>query len=211
MFKQHPVGTKGPRVSRENIPYCTITPPPAWTVGTRQDGSMISRRLCLILTWPSECHSICNIILNRTWYTVMKPPQHEGHSTPTEQPSKKVGDNVSRISSPLSFFFLNHQHQFYHQQSVNLSDTNVRFWFFFATKQKQHQNVSATNRKNKIQVLTVGGTFWTRPMVGIAHFYFNFVCLLGVYMCVQNSKKVYILLRKYICQIVLENNEQHKY
>ncbi len=42
---------------QENIPH-TITPsPPAWTVETRQDGSMLSYTLRQILTLPSECHS----------------------------------------------------------------------------------------------------------------------------------------------------------
>ncbi len=40
-------------------PKCTkkSTPPPAWTVETRQDGSMLSYYLCQILTLPSECHN----------------------------------------------------------------------------------------------------------------------------------------------------------
>lgn len=109
MFKQHPVGTKGSRVCQENIRYYTITPQAAWTIDTRQDGSMISCCLCLIMTWPSEWHSgnllICDIILNRIWYTVLKPPSawRPFHSNRTA--FKKVGDNVSRISSPVSFFF----------------------------------------------------------------------------------------------------------
>ncbi len=49
------IGTKGPKVCQENIPH-TITPPPAWTFETRQDGSMLSCSLCQILTLPSECH-----------------------------------------------------------------------------------------------------------------------------------------------------------
>ncbi len=38
------------------IPH-TITPPPAWTVETRQDRSMLSCSLRQILTQPSECCS----------------------------------------------------------------------------------------------------------------------------------------------------------
>ncbi len=55
-FKQCSIGTKGPKVCQENIPR-TITPPPAWTVETRQDGSMLSCSLHQILTLPSECCS----------------------------------------------------------------------------------------------------------------------------------------------------------
>ncbi len=56
-FKQCSIGTKGPKVCQENIPH-TITPPPAaWTIETRQDGSMLSCSLCQILTLPSECRS----------------------------------------------------------------------------------------------------------------------------------------------------------
>ncbi len=40
-FKQCLIGTKGLKVCHKNIPH-TITPPPAWTVETRQDGSMLS-------------------------------------------------------------------------------------------------------------------------------------------------------------------------
>ncbi len=51
-------GTKGPKVYHGNIPH-TITPPTpaAWTVETRQDGSMLSCSLHQILTLPSECCS----------------------------------------------------------------------------------------------------------------------------------------------------------
>ncbi len=52
-FKRCSIGTKGPKVCQENIPH-TITPPRAWTVETRQDGSMLSCSLCQILTQPSE-------------------------------------------------------------------------------------------------------------------------------------------------------------
>jgi len=52
-FKQCPIGTKWPKVCQENIPH-TITPPPACTVVTRHDGSMISFCLRQILTLPSE-------------------------------------------------------------------------------------------------------------------------------------------------------------
>ncbi len=56
-FKRCSIGTKGPKVYQENIPH-TITPPPAaWTVETRQDGSMLSCSLRQILTLPSECRS----------------------------------------------------------------------------------------------------------------------------------------------------------
>ncbi len=56
-FKQCSIGTKGPKVCQENIP-CTITPPPpAWTIETRQGGSMLSCSLRQILTLPSECCS----------------------------------------------------------------------------------------------------------------------------------------------------------
>ncbi len=43
-----------PKVCQENFPH-TITPPsPAWTIETRQDGSMLSCYLCQILTPTSE-------------------------------------------------------------------------------------------------------------------------------------------------------------
>ncbi len=49
-FKQCSIGTKGHKLCQENIPH-TITPPaPAWTVETRQDGSMLSCSLRQILT-----------------------------------------------------------------------------------------------------------------------------------------------------------------
>ncbi len=48
-FKRCSIGTKGPKVCQENIPH-TITPAPAWTVETRQDGSMLSCSLRQILT-----------------------------------------------------------------------------------------------------------------------------------------------------------------
>ncbi len=47
---------KGPKVCQENIPQ-NITPAPAWTVETRQDGSMLSCTLRHILTLTSECRS----------------------------------------------------------------------------------------------------------------------------------------------------------
>ncbi len=48
-YKRCSIGTKGPKVCQENIPH-TITPPtpPAWTVETRQDGSMLSCTLSQI-------------------------------------------------------------------------------------------------------------------------------------------------------------------
>ncbi len=56
-FKRCSIGTKGPKLCQENIPH-TITPPPsAWTVETRQDGSMLSCSLRQILNLPSECRS----------------------------------------------------------------------------------------------------------------------------------------------------------
>ncbi len=49
-FKRCLIGTKGPKVCQENIPH-TITPQPAaWTIETRQDGSMLSCSLHQILT-----------------------------------------------------------------------------------------------------------------------------------------------------------------
>ncbi len=55
VFKRYSIGTKGPKVCQENIPH-TITPPPAWTAETSQDGSMLSCSLRQILTLPSEYH-----------------------------------------------------------------------------------------------------------------------------------------------------------
>ncbi len=42
---------------QENIPHSITAPPPAWTIETRQDGSMLSCSLSQILTLPSECCS----------------------------------------------------------------------------------------------------------------------------------------------------------
>ncbi len=41
----------------KNIPHIITPTPPAWTVETRQDGSMLSCYLRQILTLPSECRS----------------------------------------------------------------------------------------------------------------------------------------------------------
>ncbi len=56
-FKRCSIGTKGPKVCQENIPHTITPPPPAWTVETRQDGSMLSCSLRQILTLPSESRS----------------------------------------------------------------------------------------------------------------------------------------------------------
>ncbi len=56
-FKQCSTGTKGPKVCQENIPHTITPPPPAWTIETRQDGSMLSCSLRQILTLTSECCS----------------------------------------------------------------------------------------------------------------------------------------------------------
>jgi len=51
-FKQFSIGTKDPKVCKENILH-TITPPAAWTVDTRQDGS--------IQFWPSHLNVAAEI------------------------------------------------------------------------------------------------------------------------------------------------------
>ncbi len=56
-FKRCSIRSKGPKVCQENIPHTITPPPPAWTVETRQDGSMLSCSLRQILTLPSECRS----------------------------------------------------------------------------------------------------------------------------------------------------------
>ncbi len=56
-FKRCSIDTKGSKVCQENIPHIITPPPPAWTIETRQDGSMLSCSLCQILTLPSECCS----------------------------------------------------------------------------------------------------------------------------------------------------------
>ncbi len=53
-FKLCSIGTKGPKVCQENIPHTITPPPPAWTVETRQDGSMLSCSLRQILTLLSQ-------------------------------------------------------------------------------------------------------------------------------------------------------------
>ncbi len=53
-FKRCSIGTKGPKVYQENTPHTITPPPPAWTVETRLDGSMISCSIRQILTLPSE-------------------------------------------------------------------------------------------------------------------------------------------------------------
>ncbi len=55
-FKRCSIGAKRPKVCQENIPH-TITPPPVWTVETRQDESMLSCSIRQILTLSSECCS----------------------------------------------------------------------------------------------------------------------------------------------------------
>ncbi len=50
VFKRCSIGTKRPKVCQENIPHPFTLPRPAWTVETRQDGSMLSCSLCQILT-----------------------------------------------------------------------------------------------------------------------------------------------------------------
>ncbi len=57
VFKRCSIGTKWPEVHKENIALTITSPPPNWTVETRQDGSMLSCSLCQILTLPSECRS----------------------------------------------------------------------------------------------------------------------------------------------------------
>ncbi len=54
VFKRCSIGTKRPKVCQENIPHTITPPPPAWTVETRQDGSMLSCSLRQILTLPSN-------------------------------------------------------------------------------------------------------------------------------------------------------------
>ncbi len=54
-FKRCSIGTKRPKVCQENIPYTITPPPPAWTIETRQDGSMLSCSLHQIMTLSSEC------------------------------------------------------------------------------------------------------------------------------------------------------------
>ncbi len=56
-FKRYTVGTKGPNVCQEKIPHTIIPTPPAWTVETRQDGSILLCSLCQIPTLPSESRS----------------------------------------------------------------------------------------------------------------------------------------------------------
>ncbi len=56
-FKRCSISTKGPKVCQENIPHTITPPPPAWTVETRHDGSMLSCTLRQILTL-SKCRSI---------------------------------------------------------------------------------------------------------------------------------------------------------
>ncbi len=49
-FKRCSIGTKRPKVCQENVPHTITPPPPAWTVETRQDGSMLSYFLSQVLT-----------------------------------------------------------------------------------------------------------------------------------------------------------------
>ncbi len=50
VFKRCSIGTKGTKLCQKNIPHTITPPPPAWTVETRQDGSMLSCSLRQILT-----------------------------------------------------------------------------------------------------------------------------------------------------------------
>ncbi len=54
VFKRCSIGTKN---NYKNVTHTITPPPPAWTVQTRQDGSMLSCSLRQILTLPSECRS----------------------------------------------------------------------------------------------------------------------------------------------------------
>ncbi len=69
VFKRCSIGTNGPKVCQENIPH-TITPPAAWTVETRQDGSMLSCSLHQILTLTSECCSRNQLIRPGNVFTI---------------------------------------------------------------------------------------------------------------------------------------------
>ena len=55
-------GINGPKVCQEDIPHTITPPPPAWTVDTRQGGSMDSSCGCQILTLPSVC-------FRRNWHS----------------------------------------------------------------------------------------------------------------------------------------------
>ncbi len=62
-FKRCSIGTKVPKVCQEDIPH-TITPPPAWTVETRQDGSMLS---CFYTKlWPFHLNVAAEIETHQT-------------------------------------------------------------------------------------------------------------------------------------------------
>ncbi len=71
-FKRCSIGTKEPKVCQENIPHI-ITPPPttAWTVETRQDGSMLSCFLRQIFSEPMQISSLRFLFLaDRKRHTV---------------------------------------------------------------------------------------------------------------------------------------------
>lgn len=54
-FKQYSIGINVLSVCQENIPHTITAPPPAWTLDTRQAGSMVSSMWCQILTRPHPC------------------------------------------------------------------------------------------------------------------------------------------------------------
>ncbi len=72
-FKRCSIGTKGPKVCQENIPH-TITPPlTAWTVETRQDGSMLSCSLCQILTLLSDPQILTHLWMSQQKSRLIRP------------------------------------------------------------------------------------------------------------------------------------------
>ncbi len=63
-FKWCSIGTKGPKVCQENIPHIITPPPPAWTVETRQNGSMF--QVLYAKFWPYHLNVAAEIDTHHT-------------------------------------------------------------------------------------------------------------------------------------------------
>lgn len=74
-FKQHWVGTKGPRVSQENVPHTFTPAPQAWPTDTRQNGSFPA---VYTKSWPCKPNVTAQIKTHQTrrcFYNLANPMQ----------------------------------------------------------------------------------------------------------------------------------------
>ncbi len=73
VFKQCSIGTKRPKVCQESIPHTITPPPPAWTIETRKDWSMLTCSLHQILTQSSEYCSRNRDSLDQATFGQIRP------------------------------------------------------------------------------------------------------------------------------------------